>query len=262
MAVASSTFPRSAPAVGPGAWLLRVVGVIASVAALMVLGRVLGTVLNPYYMQILVLAGINVTLAVSLNLINGITGQFSLGHAGFMAIGAYVSAYFTRDIGPNLPFVDPLVFAISLLLAGIAAGLAGLLVGLPSLRLRGDYLAIVTLGFGQIITSLLRTIKFSGGTTFIENVPKNTDFAWSFGIAALCILSIRNIADSQLGRAMRAVREDEIAAEAAGVNTTRAKVTAFVISAMWAGVAAACLPGCKASHIPMITRLCAALKSW
>ena len=131
------------------------------------------------------------------------------------------------------------------------AGLAGLLVGLPSLRLRGDYLAIVTLGFGQIIIALIVTIEELGGALRLDDVASNakgeldlvfqkqieTDFLWVYGLAALCILSMRNLADSSLGRSMRAVREDEIAAEAVGVNTTYTKVLAFAISSMWAGVA-------------------------
>jgi branched-chain amino acid transport system permease protein len=194
-------------------------------------------VVNPYLQSIVINAGIAVILAVSLNLINGITGQFSLGHAGFMAVGAYVAAYFTKEIGGQL--LDPINFSIGILLGALAAGAAGLVVGLPSLRLRGDYLAIVTLGFNQIIVSLIRNIEVVGGASGYVGIPKFTTFAWVFALAALCIGSIRNLASSALGRSMRAVRDDEIAAEASGINTTRVKVIAFVYSAMWAGVAGA-----------------------
>ncbi len=193
--------------------------------------------LNGYYQVIVLNAGIAVILAVSLNLVNGITGQFSLGHAGFAAIGAYVSAYFTKEIGTHL--LDPISFIIGISLGALMAGLAGLLVGLPSLRLRGDYLAIVTLGFNQIIISIIQNLDVVGGASGYPNIPLYTTFAWVWGLALICILSIRNLAVSELGRSMRAIRDDEIAAEAAGINTTRVKVIAFVYSAMWAGVAGA-----------------------
>ncbi|MBV9470527.1 MAG: branched-chain amino acid ABC transporter permease [Abitibacteriaceae bacterium] len=195
--------------------------------------------LNPYYLDIINLAGINIILAVSLNLINGITGQFSLGHAGFMAVGAYSAACFTYYAGPRLILANGPVFAIALVIAAIAAGIAGLIVGLPSLRLRGDYLAIVTLGFGQIIVSLIRTINEIGGASGFSNLPQMSSFVWIYSGAILCILTVRNLADSNLGRSMRAVRDDEVAAEAMGINTTGIKVLAFVISSMWAGVAGA-----------------------
>lgn len=192
-----------------------------------------------YYQGIVLNAGIAVILSVSLNLVNGITGQFSLGHAGFMAIGAYVSAYFTKEVGSQL--LDPLSFFIGIALGALMAGLAGLLVGLPSLRLRGDYLAIVTLGFNQIIVSIIRNLEVIGGASGYSGIPAFTTIAWVWGLAFLCIFSIRNLASSSLGRSMRAVRDDEVAAEAAGINTTKVKVTAFVYSAMWAGVAGALL---------------------
>lgn len=217
-------------------------------------------IINPYYQNILINAGIAIILAVSLNLINGITGQFSLGHAGFMAVGAYISAYFSKEIGGVLfaqlialisvhiskqlgtlllTFQQPILFTIAILVGALAAGAAGFLVGLPSLRLRGDYLAIVTLGFNQIIVSLIRNWKAVGEASGYIGIPKFTTFAWVFALAIACIWSIRNLASSALGREMRAVRDDEIAAEASGINTTRVKVVAFVYSAMWAGVAGA-----------------------
>jgi len=225
----------------PAPLALRLAGFVLLVALLYgiqsALFRTQNPVVNPYYQSIIINVGIAVILAVSLNLINGITGQFSLGHAGFMAVGAYVSAYFTKELGTHI--IDPLSFAIGISLGAIAAGLAGLLVGLPSLRLRGDYLAIVTLGFNQIIVSLIRNIKAIGGASGYSDIPAFTTFAWVFALVFLCIVSIRNLAVSSLGRSMRAVRDDEIAAEAAGINTTRVKVVAFVYSAMWAGVAGA-----------------------
>ena len=218
-------------------WPLRLIGAIVFFFALLGAQNVIRNTVDPYNQQIIALAGVNVILAVSLNLINGVTGQFSLGHAGFMAVGAYTSAAFTYYAGPRLALIDPLIFAIALVIGAICAGIAGLLVGLPSLRLRGDYLAIVTLGFGQIVVSIIRTVKEVGDASGFTGLGRYTNLAWVFGLAVVCILSMRNLADSQLGRSMRAVRDDEIAAEAAGIDTTRVKVLAFVISAMWAGVA-------------------------
>lgn len=230
---------------GLGIWLwpVRIVAFALLIFALMRVDSQLVPLLKyqdkqyGYHEVIFISAGVAVILAVSLNLINGITGQFSLGHAGFMAVGAYVSAYFTKEIGGQM--VDPLNFTIGILLGALAAGLAGLVVGLPSLRLRGDYLAIVTLGFNQIIISLIRNIPKVGGASGYHDIPKFTTVSWVLGMVFLCILCVRNLADSQFGREMRAVREDEVAAEATGVNTTKVKVLAFVISAMWAGVAGA-----------------------
>jgi branched-chain amino acid transport system permease protein len=240
----SPTFPHPVRT-----WLLRLVAAAILVAALWGLQLFLNANINDYVVRILVLAGINVILAVSLNLINGITGQFSLGHAGFMAIGAYVGAsvsYYGAPqlnamLGTTLP--DPLVLLLAILCGALAAALAGWLVGIPSLRLRGDYLAIVTLGFGEIIRVIVTTIKEVGGATGFNGIPPlmgatgRQGFLWIWVFAALCIVSIRNVAASRLGREMRAIRDDEIAAEAAGINTTKIKVLAFVLSSLWGGVA-------------------------
>lgn len=236
---------------------LRLAGGFAILAVLLALQSLFAQRLNDYVLQVVILAGINIILAVSLNLINGITGQFSLGHAGFMAIGAYVGGYVSVLGSERLALPQPVIFTLALLAAAAFSGLAGYMVGLPSLRLRGDYLAIVTLGFGEIIRVLLTTIDriqlptpFDGLNEILGSVelgaargftdiPLWTNFAWTFALAILCILTVRNLADSALGRSMMAVREDEIAAEAAGVNTTQIKVLAFVISSMWAGIAGA-----------------------
>ncbi len=218
-------------------WPLRLLAGAGVVLALLLFQRVVESRTDPYIQQIIALAGVNIILAVSLNLINGITGQFSLGHAGFMAVGAYSCAAFVVYAGPRLPFVDAVVFGLGLLAGAVAAGIAGLVVGLPSLRLRGDYLAIVTLGFGQIIISIIRNIEAVGGASGFSNLPKLSNLSWVYAMVIGCLLCVRNLAGSNLGRSMRAVRDDEIAAEAAGIDTTRVKVLAFVVSAMWAGVA-------------------------
>jgi branched-chain amino acid transport system permease protein len=200
-----------------------------SIAALLALDFVLPRVLNPYFVQVVMLCGINVILAVSLNLINGFTGQFSIGHAGFMAIGAYASAMITLHGGS--------AWAAAIAGSGVPAALAGYLVGLPSLRLRGDYLAIVTLGFGEIIRVLILNIDAVGGARGLPGIPGWANFFWVGGAVLVVILVARHLATSTHGRALFAIRDDEVAAEALGVNTTRYKVVAFVIGAFFAGVA-------------------------
>ena len=202
---------------------------------------------NAYYARILYLIGINITLAVSLNLINGLAGQFSIGHAGFMAVGGYsatfVTVYYGRAIaglfGSSLDDAAgaAVVMTISLLTGAAAAALAGLAVGIPSLRLRGDYLAIVTLGFSEIIRVIILNIPAVGGATGFTAAIPLTNFFWIFGVALLTIVIVRNIATSTFGRVLATIRGDEIAAEAMGISTTRYKVLAFVISAALAGVA-------------------------
>ena len=205
-------------------------------------------VISPYYTRILMLSGISITAAVSLNLINGFTGQFSIGHAGFMAVGAYSSAYFSINYGMNLASSlggGTLGWAVALTLATLVgalfAGIAGLVVGIPSLRLKGDYLAIVTLGFGQIIVVFLNNIEAIGGARGYSGIPIVQRFFWIFLVAVLTIVIVYNIVNSAFGRALISIREDELAAEAMGVNTTRYKVMAFVISSAMAGAGGALL---------------------
>ena len=181
-------------------------------------------------------AGINVLLAVSLNLVNGISGQFSLGHAGFMSIGAYVSAYLSMNVfsGIEIPFFQML---LSLVSGGIVAGFFGYLIGLPTLRLKGDYLAIVTLGFGEIIRVVILNINAVGGARGLPGIPKLSSFSWVFGLSFITVFFIFRLMKSYHGRALLAVREDEIAAESMGVNTTSQKVRAFAMSSFFAGTA-------------------------
>jgi len=188
---------------------------------------------------------VNIVLAVSLNVVNGFTGQFSLGHAGFMAVGAYTAAKITQSMeGVQLSFLpayasDHVVFALALAASMATAALAGLLVGLPSLRLRGDYLAIVTLGFGEIIRSIIENMKALGQATGLSGLPPRTTMTWA-GLCALgTIVMARRLATSTQGRALFAIRDDEVAAEAMGVDTTGYKVRAFVISSAFAGLGGA-----------------------
>ncbi len=229
--------------------LLTTVGICAG---LLVLNGVFagslvpGLAMPPYFLQVLCLAGINITLAVSLNLINGFTGQFSIGHAGFMAIGAYASAYVTVTTGDRLrkilgflPHVvqDGAVLLLALSIGALLAAVAGFFVGVPSLRLRGDYLAIVTLGFGEIIRVVIESLDAVGGARGYAGIPKLANFFWIYLFAVATILVVYRIVHSSFGRTLVAIREDEVAAEAMGVHTTRAKVISFVVSSAMAGVA-------------------------
>ena len=201
--------------------------------------------LNPYFYDILIRVGITIILAVSLNLINGFTGQFSLGHAGFMAMGGYAAGAFTYylEVGwlgvAPLPAwaAQPVLFGAALCFGALVAALAGLLVGIPLLRLRGDYLAIATLGMGEIVRVVILNLEFVGGAKGLSGVPAFTNFFWVFLAAIGTAVVIRNMVRSAHGRALISIREDEVAAEAMGIATTWYKVAAFVIGAAWAGVA-------------------------
>lgn len=182
-----------------------------------------------YLTGVLVIVCINIILAVSLNLINGFTGQFSLGHAGFMAVGAYISALLTIHTGWAFPVV--------LVLAGMASALIGLLIGLPTLRLRGDYLAIATLGFGEIVRVVILNLKITGGPRGLGGIAPKTTFFSAELAAILTIIIFVNLIRSSHGRAFVAIREDEIAAEAMGIDTTKYKVLAFSLGAAFAGIA-------------------------
>ena len=186
-------------------------------------------IIKPYYTGIIILTLINVILAVSLNLIVGFTGQLCLGHAGFMAIGAYVSAMLTKEA--NMPFF------LALLIGAIIAAIFAALIGYPTLRLKGDYFAITTLAFCEIIRVVIMNIEAVGGATGLKSIPKNTNFTIAFIFAALTVLIIYNILHSSQGRAMITVRENEIAAEAMGINTFKYKMMAFIIGAFFAGLA-------------------------
>ena len=225
----------------------RLVWITATVLVIWAGDHAAGAFVNPYIYRVLVLCGINIILALSLNLVNGVTGQFSIGHAGFMAVGAYTSAAFTVYAVPRLfgaagsaaGLPGAAEFLLAMLLGGLCSAVAGFLVGLPSMRLRGDYLAIVTLGFGEIIRVIILNVDAVGGARGFAGVPQRSTLGWVAGVAIVTFVAIRNLLHSYHGRACLAIREDEIAAEALGVPTTRYKVTAFVLGAFFAGVAGA-----------------------
>ncbi|RHW40294.1 branched-chain amino acid ABC transporter permease [Neobacillus notoginsengisoli] len=187
-----------------------------------------GEILNIFHVNTIVTMGINIMLAASLHLIIGITGQFSIGHAGFLAVGAYTAAIMTMMF--ELPF------AAALVIGGLAAAVAGLIIGIPSLRLKGDYLAIATLGFGEIVRVALLNFDYVGGASGMQVMQMST-WTWTFACVLITLLVIVNFTNSTHGRACISIREDETAADAMGINTTYYKVVAFAIGAFFAGVA-------------------------
>jgi branched-chain amino acid transport system permease protein len=200
--------------------------------------------IDPYHLDVLIGIGINIILAVSLNLVNGYTGQFSLGHAGFMSVGAYMSAALTLNLAPKIlgesggtVTQQGAVFFAALLVGGLAAALAGLIVGVPSLRLKGDYLALVTLGFGEIIRVIFQNVEFLGGALGLNGIPAYTTIFWVLAFVGLAVFVVVCLVHSTYGRGFLATHDDEIASEAVGLNTTRYKIVAFVIGSFFAGIA-------------------------
>ena len=176
---------------------------------------------------------VNVILAVSLNLTTGFLGELTLGHAGFMSVGAYAGCLLAKTLA--LP--EPLGILVSLLAGGLTAAVFGLIIGIPVLRLKGDYLAIVTLAFGEIIRSVIINLEFTGGAAGLRNIPRSTTFTIAFLCAVITIVVIRNLVFSRQGLAIRAIRDNRIAAESIGIPVSSYKVLAFVIAAFFAGVA-------------------------
>jgi branched-chain amino acid transport system permease protein len=208
-----------------GFWLFLIISILGYGITQVLISSGL---LNPYYSNMLINIAINIILAVSLHLVIGITGQFSIGHAGFLAVGAYISAIFTMKL--LLPF------PVALLAGGLVAAIAGLVVGIPTLRLRGDYLAIATLGFAEIIRIVFLNIEYVGGAAGMQ-VTHFTTWTYAFICLFITVLVIMNFTNSRHGRAAIAIRENEIAADAMGINTTYYKVIAFTIGSFFAGVA-------------------------
>ncbi len=213
------------------------------IVLLFLLGQVLIStgVLSSYYQKILLQVGVYIIAAVSLNVATGYLGQLPLGHAGFMAVGGYTAGIFMK----NFPIKGMPAFVLAILLAGIVAGIFGIIIGIPALRLKGDYLAIITLGFGEIIRVILLNIdtvlgfKFTGGAAGLMGIPKYTSFPIVFICVAVTCLAIHTMMKSRHGRAILSIRENEIAAESCGINTFYYKTMAFVASAFFAGVAGA-----------------------
>ncbi|WP_196605777.1 branched-chain amino acid ABC transporter permease [Pectinatus haikarae] len=209
--------------------------VISLIVFAVLQGLISSEALDPFWQLNIIVICINIIMSVSLNLINGYTGQFSLGHAGFMAIGAYTGAVLSVNF--HMPFI------VGLITAFVTAAIIGCLIGLPTMRLSGDYLAIATLGLGEIIRIVIMNVNYVGGAAGFMGIPKSTNFAWAFFVMLFVVFFIKNYVNSSFGRACVAIRENEIAAEAMGVNTTKYKVLAFTVGAGFAGVA-----GCLFAH--------------
>lgn len=216
---------------GRAALIINAVAVLALYGVLSVLLKT--KIINPYQSGLLILIGINIILAVSLNLTTGFLGQLVLGHAGFMAVGAYTAALITRTSSEP----GPVLFALALLVGGLVAAVFGIIIGIPALRLKGDYLAIITLGFGEILRVLILNMGFTGGARGLMGIAPLTNFNWIFWIAVISVAVIHTLIHSRHGRAIVSIREDEVAAEASGIHITRYKVLAFTIAAFFAGVA-------------------------
>ena len=212
-------------------YIISAVAVLALFGILTLLLEV--GVLNNFHRGLIILVCINVILAVSLNLSAGFLGQLVLGHAAFMAVGAYTAALISTRLGVTSVFG----FIFVLIAGGLAAALSGIIIGVPALRLRGDYVAIVTLGFGLIIQSVMLNLRITGGADGLLGIPRLTTMGNAFFVMVIVVALLVALVRSRHGRAMIAIREDEIAAEASGIPTTYYKILGFTIAAFFAGVA-------------------------
>ncbi|HLK16023.1 MAG TPA: branched-chain amino acid ABC transporter permease [Fimbriimonadaceae bacterium] len=225
-------------------WPKRIASIAIGIGACFLIQAVAGKMFDFYGLRLVALAGLYVTLAVSLNLINGITGQFSIGHAAFYQIGAYFTGYlsihyFAAGAGK---VGGPVVWLIAMMIVGaLGATIAGFVVGLPSLRLRGDYLAIVTLGFGEILRIIVQNQEALGGAYAMKDIPTIQSLWLVWALAFLCIAVCRNLLKTARGLTFVAVREDEVASAAMGVDVTKVKITAFMVGSAFAGAAGALL---------------------
>ncbi|MBS9775601.1 MAG: branched-chain amino acid ABC transporter permease [Fusobacterium sp.] len=191
------------------------------------------SVFSRYQTSVLILICINVILAVSLNITVGCLGQITIGHAGFMSVGAYTAALVSKSaILSGIPN-----YIVALIIGGIVAGIVGIIIGIPALRLNGDYLAIITLGFGEIIRVLIEYFDFTGGSQGLRGIPRVNNFHIIYWIMVVSVILMYSIMTSRHGRAVLAIREDEIASSASGINTTYYKTFAFTLSAIFAGIA-------------------------
>jgi len=220
-------------------WAITGVGIVVLFALLSVLINT--EVINSYMKGIMILIGINIIAASSLNLATGVLGQLALGHAGFMAIGAYTAAIFSKAMMKDSNLPDFIILILALILAGIIAAAFGTVIGIPALRLRGDYLGIVTLGFGEIIRISIYNIKAIGGARPVLGIPNLIGFTQIFILVVIVLMSLFLLIRSRHGRAILSIRENEIAAEAVGIPTTFYKIFGFATSAFFAGVAGAAL---------------------
>ena len=225
-------------------WIINLAAIVL-LYALLLFAMETGLI-SRYLRGILMTIFINIILAASLNLTTGFLGQIALGHAGFMSIGAYTAALFVKYIestgvvlldGGSPTLQGQLFFLLSLLAGGLLAAVFGLLVGIPALRLKGDYLAIITLGFGEIIRSFIENLSFTGGAQGLKKIPRLSTLNVVYLVMILCVVVMFTLVRSRHGRAITAIREDDIASEASGIHNTYYKVLAFTVAAFFAGVA-------------------------
>ena len=201
-------------------------------------------IISRYETNILIIVCINIILAVSLNATVGCLGQITIGHAGFMSVGAYAAALFTKS-----GMVTGLLgYFLALLIGGVVAGVIGVIIGIPALRLKGDYLAIITLAFGEIIRVLIEYFDFTGGAQGLRGITRYSNIEVILVITVVSVMMMFSLLTSRHGRAVLSIRDDEIASEASGVNTTYYKTLAFVISAVFAGIAG----GIYAHHLGIL----------
>lgn len=239
---------------------------LAAIIVLFIFLFIANRTLDSYVLRILNLCAIYTVLGLSMNLINGFTGLFSLGHAGFMAVGAYVTALLTMSITTKqmnfflAPLISPLdkivwPFLPSLILAGVLSAVVAYLIGAPVLRLKGDYLAIATLGFAEIIRVIFtNTQNITNGALGLKGIPVTTNLWWSFGTALFTIFIMVSLINSSYGRAFKAIREDEIAAESMGISLYKHKVLSFAIGAFFAGVGGGLLGNLIGAVDPLMFR--------
>ena len=231
-------------------YLINLIGICLIFFAFTILfkSEVLGTRTN-YIKGIFTTACYTVIMVSSLNLLTGFMGEFSLGHAGFMSVGAYSSAIVTNILADKgIPSI--LLFGIALLVGGIAAAITGTLVGIPALRLRGDYLAIVTIAFAEIIRVAFCNFEITGGGKTMSGITKLSNFYWCFWVMVICVAFMYMYVRSRFGRTVAAIREDYIAAASSGINVTFYKVLTFAISAFFAGIGGAMYAHYMTAMIP------------
>lgn len=243
---------------------LTAVSLLVLMVVLMLLdGKKLG---DAYVVRILNMCCIYAVLGLSMNLVNGFTGLFSLGQAGFMAIGAYVTSllfmspeaksavFYLEPIAPWLGAIH-MPFPIALLWGGIASGVFAFIIGFPVLRLRGDYLAIATLGFSEIIRVIFTNLQtITNGAVGIKNIPPTANIWWTFGVMILCVILMRRLMYTSYGRVFKAVRDDEVAAEGMGVSLFKHKMYSFILSSFMAGVGGGLLASVVGSINPLLFR--------
>lgn len=218
--------------------LSNLIKLLVIVAIYLVIMAVMeGDFATRHFKSLLVPIGINIILAVSLNITTGFLGELSLGHAGFMAIGAYSGALFTIFAENHTGLPAPLAFLLGILIGGIMAAVFGVVIGIPVLRLKGDYLAIVTLAFGEIVRAIINFLGVTGGAKGLNGIPRYTNYKWTYALVIITIILLSNFVKSRHGRVISSIRDNAIASESIGIKVSNYKIMAFVIAAFFAGVA-------------------------